>query len=156
MKRFSPIIALSFFLLVACSTVTLHTAPMQPGTKDIQLLSIDGSMMTIAAEIADTPEAREQGLMERKGLAENEGMIFIFPDERQMTFWMKNTLIPLDVLFFDKNGNFLSSQTMQPCTGDPCNLYPSGKPAKYALELAAGFVTMKGVGLGWRLVLPVR
>ena len=102
-------------------------------------------------EVADTEEERAQGLMFRENLPENAGMWFVFPEPGIYAFWMKNTLIPLDVLYFDEEGKFVSVQTMNPCEHDPCKTYPSARPAKYALEVNAGFAEKEGVGEKWRL-----
>ena len=153
MRRRVSCIAVSCIFLVACAPQSPHTDPMQQSKRSIRLHAPDGSVMTLQVDVADTPEEREKGLMYRKGLAENEGMVFIFQEQQPLSFWMKNTLIPLDVLFFDAVGNFLSAQSMVPCTSDPCNLYPSGQPTKYALEVGAGFVKMKGVGEGWKIAI---
>ena len=105
------------------------------------------------AEIADEPEARTHGLMFRESLGQEAGMLFVFDEEIPLSFWMKNTLIPLDVLYFDAEGNFISSATMVPCMGDPCSTYASLSPARYALEVNAGFVENHVVGEGWKLLL---
>ena len=122
------------------------------GLQQISLLSGDDSV-TVWVEIADEPEEYSRGLMGRTELAENRGMLFIFPTPKKLSFWMKNTLIPLDVLYFDAAGNFVSLQTMDPCIKNPCHTYPSAGPSQYALEVNAGFAKEKGIGEGWRLVL---
>jgi uncharacterized membrane protein (UPF0127 family) len=68
-----------------------------------------------SGEAADTAKEREKGLMGRSSLAENMGMFFAFKDPQVMQFWMKNTLIPLEILFFDAEGNFVNVATMEPC-----------------------------------------
>ena len=78
-------------------------------------------------------------------------MLFIFSAPQQLSFWMKNTLIPLDILYFDSEGNFVSSSTMEPCTKDPCATYPSAGPAQYALEVNAGFAVENGINEAWSL-----
>lgn len=67
-----------------------------------------------------------------------DGMLFVFDDERPRSFWMLNTLIPLDIWWFDAGGVLLGSTFMEPCTTDPCPSYPSPGPTKWALETAAG------------------
>jgi hypothetical protein len=107
----------------------------------------------VQAEIAGTPEARTQGLMSRTELPEGTGMLFVMPPEQAvLTFWMKDTLIPLDILFFDEKGKFVSWAGMTPCEADPCSTYTSAGPAQYALEVPAGFVEKENVGTGWVLV----
>lgn len=93
-------------------------------------------------EIARTPAQREKGLMFRESLPENNGMLFAFDDEAPRNFWMKNTLIPLDMIFMDKNGEVVSIQAnVPPCNEQvtkTCPNYPSLAPARYVLEINAG------------------
>lgn len=94
-------------------------------------------------EIADTPEDQAKGLMFRKELSENYGMLFLFPDESERTFWMKDTYVALDMIFFDQNKNFVSVQkNAEPCLdrGFLCPSYLSNGKAKYVLEVKAGSV----------------
>lgn len=87
--------------------------------------------------IADSNESRATGLMNIKNLPENEGMLFIFPDSQIRSFWMKNTYIPLDIVFFDSNKRFINyHKNAKPL--DESIRYVSDKPAKYVLELNGG------------------
>ena len=115
------------------------------------VLSSGTRTLTLWVEIADDPSEQAEGLMGRTELGDDRGMLFIFPDSRPLNFWMKNTLIPLDILFFDAGGEFVSMRTMDPCKIDPCQGYPSDGSAKYALEVEAGFASREGVGEGWRI-----
>jgi len=89
-------------------------------------------------EIAQTPEARIQGLMFRDYLLENSGMLFIFQKPQIHNFWMKNTLIPLDIIWLDKNSKVIYIQTLQPCQEQTCPSYGPNQDSKYVLELNAG------------------
>ncbi|WP_149196228.1 DUF192 domain-containing protein [Luteimonas suaedae] len=93
-----------------------------------------------AVEIADTEEARARGLMFRDVLAAGTGMLFIHDREAPQAYWMKNTRIPLDILYFDNGLRLVSQQRdVPPCTsGIGCPSYPSRAPARYVLELNAG------------------
>lgn len=89
--------------------------------------------------IADTEESRTTGLMNVKSLADDEGMLFIFPDSSFRSFWMKNTYVPLDMLFFDENKKFINMHE----NATPLNeskRYISEKPAMYVLEVKTGAV----------------
>lgn len=113
---------------------------------------------SLMVEVAATPETRERGLMYRGNLPADEGMIFIFPVEEPLVFWMKNTLIPLDVGFFDASGRLVNYRTMQPDpegTADSDRvLYSSTGPALYAVETTAGWFERNRIGRDARLDLP--
>ncbi|MDE2195678.1 MAG: DUF192 domain-containing protein [Gammaproteobacteria bacterium] len=105
-----------------------------------------------SVEIASTETARARGLMFRTRLAADHGMLFIYPDAQPRNFWMKNTLIPLDILFFDAQRRLINiTADALPCTADPCATYPSSGPAKYVLELHAGTAQKLGIEPGNRL-----
>lgn len=87
--------------------------------------------------------------MERTTLAEDHGMLFVFDRPQNLSFWMKNTKIPLDIIFFDEQGYFVSMKTMTPCKKDPCNVYASDGLAQYALEVNTGFAKAHGIEQGW-------
>jgi uncharacterized membrane protein (UPF0127 family) len=93
-----------------------------------------------AVEVANSDAAREQGLMFRKHMDADHGMLFVHERQTPLAYWMKNTLIPLDILFFDNQRRLVSQQRdVPPCTlGDGCPVYPSAAPARYVLELNAG------------------
>lgn len=92
--------------------------------------------------------------MNRESLAEGHGMLFYFDEPQVLSFWMKNTLIPLDIMFFDAGGQFVSSATMEPCTTPECPTYSSTKEAQVAIEVNKGFINRYGIGSGWVLGLP--
>ena len=100
-------------------------------------------------EVVDTSEERRIGLMNRESLPQQAGMLFIFEEERVLSFWMKNTLIPLDMIFISKDLEIVSIQkNAQPCESDPCKLYGSVFPAKYVVEVNAGFSDRNGIKEG--------
>lgn len=113
------------------------------------LVSKTGVDTTLQVEWAVTPQERETGLMNRTQV--DHGMLFIFDSNQQLTFWMKNTLVPLDIIFFDAHGSYVSSAHMTPCTADPCPLYSSKNAATYALEMPAGFIDREHVDAGWSM-----
>lgn len=93
-----------------------------------------------AVEVANTDQARARGLMFRSELPEGTGMLFIHDSEERQAYWMKNTWIPLDILYFDASRRLVTQQRrVPPCAaGDSCPAYPSRAPALYVLELNAG------------------
>ncbi len=102
----------------------------------------------VEVEIVDTPETRMQGLMFRESLGDGEGMLFIFEEENIYPFWMKNTLIPLDMIWISQDTKIIDIKTAVPCEIDPCpNYSPSGK-ALYVLEVNAGFTDENEIEIG--------
>lgn len=127
----------------------------------------DGSWVELkgkrfAVEVADDDAERERGLMFRDELASDHGMIFVHDSEQPQAYWMKNTRIPLDILFFDHTRKLVSAQQrVPPCSlGDRCPPFASEGPALYVLELNAGVAESLGVKAGDPLVfgpaIPVK
>ena len=106
-----------------------------------------------AVEVADDDRERAQGLMFRDSLGSGQGMLFIHEREEMQAYWMKNTRIPLDILYFDKARRLVSQQRdVPPCTlGDGCPPYPSSAPARFVLELNAGEARKLGLQDGAEL-----
>ena len=97
-------------------------------------------------ELADDQDSQRLGLMFRESMAADHGMLFIFDGETQRGFWMKNTKISLDILYFDADRKLVYlHQDVPPCTTPDCPSYPSYHPSKYVLELNAG--TSKRLGI---------
>ncbi|MHB8404971.1 MAG: DUF192 domain-containing protein [Gammaproteobacteria bacterium] len=104
---------------------------------------------SFSVEIAATDAARERGLMYRTHLAADNGMLFVYSNAQLRYFWMKHTLIPLDILFFDARRRLINvSADTPPCKMNPCPSYPSAAPAKYVLELKAGVAASFGIQPG--------
>ena len=120
---------------------------------EIALVGINDGRAVIAVEFARNEAERRQGLMYREELAAGTGMLFIFAGEGMRGFWMKNTLIALDMVFFDSAGRFVSLHRDVP----PLTLASrqSAGPAQYVLELNAGEAKQRGIGPETWLVLPV-
>ncbi|MCM2313535.1 MAG: DUF192 domain-containing protein [Thermoanaerobaculia bacterium] len=107
----------------------------------------------IAVEVASDELTRAQGLMFRSSLGDDRGMLFVFRESAVYPFWMKNTLIPLDIIWIDKTGSIVDiARDVPPCKADPCPSYPPKAAARYVLELAAGQAAARGLGVGDRLV----
>jgi hypothetical protein len=103
---------------------------------------------TIAVEIAATEEERARGLMFRKSMPEDHGMLFIYPDEAPRSFWMKDTPLPLSIAFADRHGTIVRIKDMQPLDQTPVK---SLNPATYALEMNQGWFERHGVKVGDKL-----
>lgn len=111
---------------------------------------------SVRVEIADTDAKRQLGLMFREQLAPTDGMIFVFDEPGYYPFWMKNTLIPLDMLWLDRDARVVSiAHAVPPCEADPCPSFPPdpGTSAIYVVEVVAGFAREHGVRRGDRLDL---
>lgn len=108
-----------------------------------------------AVEVADDDAERARGLMFRDALGEQSGMLFIHERQEPLAYWMKNTRIPLDILYFDRTRTLVSQQRdVPPCSaGNACPPYPSGAPALYVLELNAGEAARLGLETGATLEL---
>ncbi len=97
-------------------------------------------------EIADSLSERKQGLMYREHLEENKGMLFIFDEQKIHPFWMKNTLIPLDIIWIDEQMEIVSIfPNAQPCKTEQCDSIRPLKKAKYVLEINGGMAAEKGI-----------
>ncbi len=108
----------------------------------------------IFVEVADSPKKREIGLMNRKFLKKNHGMLFIFNDEQRLSFWMKNTLIPLSIGFFNKKCELVDMKEMVPAAPQVTHppLYASRKAAIYALEMNKNWFKKNNIALNDKLV----
>lgn len=102
--------------------------------------------VTFQIELAETQEQRAQGLMYREKLDADKGMLFTFPDEQIRTFWMRNTIIPLDIIFIDENKTVVEVYEAQPCTEEPCTTYSAN--AQYTLEINGGLAKNKSIVKG--------
>lgn len=106
------------------------------------------NMVKIKVEIADDEAEKTRGLMLRERLKDDEGMLFVFDDEEYQTFWMKDTLIPLDMVFIGKNLRIVDIKSAVPCKSDPCILYKSLKPAMYVLEVNGNLTIRDKIKVG--------
>ena len=136
MKSF--VLLLAFVLIIpACTqrhqTLVIHSASGDHG---------------INVEVVTRSADQARGLMYRRSLEKDSGMLFIFRREEPQCFWMKNTLIPLDMIFISRDLVIVDITTMQPCTTDPCPGYTSRQPAKYVLEVNAGYCRSYNIIIG--------
>ena len=106
----------------------------------------------VRVEIADTDESRRVGLMYRQTLADGDGMLFVFPSSQDHSFWMKNTFIPLDMIFIDEGRTIVGiHQRAIPHSRGQVSV---GTPSRYVLEVPGGWATRRGATVGDRVTLP--
>ena len=121
--------------------LTVHLGRSEVGAPEPTLAIRTPQDFVIHAELADTPFKRAQGLMYRDSLPDDRGMLFIFGESQAWTFWMKNTRLPLDILWLNEQKQIVHLEANVPiCTlsGDGCPQYQSNEPAMYVLELRGG------------------
>ena len=128
MKKYALAVISIFFLALA-----VYIFLSASGCKSYAYVDIGGER--ISAEMARTEQEMQAGLMFRENLCSECGMLFVFEDEGFHSFWMKNTLIPLDMLFIDANLSVVDIFHAVPCTGDVCETYASSKKVLYVLEV---------------------
>jgi uncharacterized membrane protein (UPF0127 family) len=121
--------------VVALAIAAGSTCAMSRGDSTVTWLTLDG--VAFRPELALTSESRTRGLMNRRK-APVDGMLFVFPESTSGGFWMKNTLVPLTIVFFDTSGRRVRRMSMVPCRDDPCAIYDPGRRYRFALELRAG------------------
>ena len=139
-KSFGTIIVL-LLILFASPVVKPLACPLELPTATI---SIKGYTLTV--ELATTPAARACGMSHRDEVPKNHGMLFIYPDLRPISFWMKDTKVFLSIAFFDDSGRIFSIQDMTPMQTD--RTHDSSRPARYALEVNQGWFSKHGIGEG--------
>jgi len=114
----------------------------------LQRTTLTAGMHQITAQVASTPQQREIGLMFRKEMPQQEGMLFVFEEPSLQCFWMKNTLLPLTAAFVADDGSIVNLADMKPQT---TNSHCSTKPVRYVLEMNQGWFAKKGIKAGGRL-----
>lgn len=134
-----------FFVFLTLLTVVLQTTACQAQPK-VTIATKEGRELTFQVEVADTPTKRELGLQYRRDLAADRGMIFLFPTESEHTFWMKNTPIPLDMIFINSDGKIVGIVEQ----AVPFSLDSRAVPAasRFVLELNGGIAKRNGIKIG--------
>jgi uncharacterized membrane protein (UPF0127 family) len=135
----------SALLLGACA---------KPEPMNRVVVEINGNPVSV--EVARSPDQHEHGLMDRTKIPHRTGMLFVFEKPEKMSFWMRSTLIPLDILFFDSEQRLIAIHPWaEPCPDEvkDCPLYDSGQEAKYVLEVAGGEAQEMKAVLGTKLEL---
>ena len=138
-----------FLMTAACGAAPQSSSKpaATPAPSGPRVLLPSGAVYRL--ELARTPEEQAQGLMFRESLPEKTGMLFLFGDKSAHRFWMKNTMIPLDMVWMDADGKvlFVSADT-PPCTADPCPSYGPESPAAMVLEIAGGKAVKEKIVVG--------
>jgi len=150
MRGFLVLLLLASLLAVGASFASASEPGFARGTATI---STGSRQVVLRVELARTPAQRSRGLMGRRSLAPLAGMVFQYSSSTTGAFWMKNTLIPLDIAFYDGRGRILRTFTMQPCRTEICPLYDPGDAFRGALEVNAGSFRRWGVERGDRIVV---
>lgn len=135
-----------FFLSCALSAWCATAALAQSGP--LPMLELSAGMYRIEAEVAANLKDRMAGLMQRKIMAAQKGMLFVFPIAARHCMWMRNTYLPLSVAFLDERGRIINIEDMQPQTDDS---HCAAMPARYALEMNLGWFRERGVSPGFVL-----
>lgn len=119
-----------------------------PTNAKLPMIDLQAGIHRIRAEVADSESERERGLMWRRHLAPNAGMLFVFDRGDRYCFWMRNTLIPLSIAFIEEHGEIVTVDEMKSQTEDP---HCPARPARYALEMNAGWFARHGISTGLTL-----
>ncbi len=139
-----PSVALALALSLAFSAATAQTGP-QPRLRTIDL---QAGIHIIKTELAITPEQQQTGMMFRKEMGTNEGMLFVNEDAGVRCFWMRNTLVPLSIAFIADDGTIVNIADMEPRSEKS---HCSAKPVRYALEVNQGWFAKRGIKAGSKL-----
>jgi len=150
MKK-SKLLSVFLLLILTFTACSQDIAFKKAETCDKKLTKITLNNTEIIAEIANTSPERAQGLMFRKHLHNNRGMLFIYESEEIYNFWMKNTLIPLDMIWIDKNFQIVHIEHAIPCKQEPCKHYIPDSPAMYVLELPENFTLNQNIKINDRI-----
>lgn len=146
-------IALSVLFAASCSQSAAPPTPAELPSPTVTRVALPQAVLpdgfVVELELAVTQQEVADGLMYRPSLPEKRGMLFIFDADRYPSFWMKNTLIPLDLVFIDSAGTVVDVvANVPPCAADPCPTYSPRKPARAVLEVVAGAAAAHAVETG--------
>lgn len=143
LKSCATVLAVALIIPMACAQSNVQGAPQKLPT-----IRLSAGMHVIQAEVAKTSEERSTGMMFRKAMGTNEGMLFAFEQAGQQCFWMKNTLVPLAAAFVADDGSIVNIEEMKPETLAP---HCSSAPVRYVLEMSDGWFAKRGIKPGSRL-----
>jgi uncharacterized membrane protein (UPF0127 family) len=146
---FMRLVPLLLLVAVACGS----PEPSDPDATAALSIRTDDGTVSLDVQVADTPDERQIGLMGRESLSPYDGMAFLWEEPVVSSFWMKDTLIPLSIAFWDDAGRIISILDMDPCTEDPCPSYAPDEPFVGAVEVDRGTLEERGVTVGDRVQL---
>ena len=146
----SALVAFAALAALAGCTTRGAGAPSATGHLATATLVFDDTER-LHVRVADTANARAEGLMNVTSLQPDDGMAFVWTETTTGTFWMKDTLIPLSIAFVSSDGTIVSTTEMQPCATDPCPTYAASAPYVMAIEANTGWFTDHGIGPGDRV-----
>lgn len=151
-----PLFKLLARLLTACAPLLLaggaHALSVDQPQMTLERMDLTAGMYRIDAQLAKTPQQHQIGLMHRKEMPQEEGMLFIFNQPGVQCFWMKNTLLPLTAAFVADDGTVVNLADMQPQSTDS---HCSKKPVRFVLEMNQGWFKSRGIKAGFQLTGPV-
>lgn len=155
MKRMRAVIFLLAFALILAVLTSFDGSDDQYGENiDASFIIENSEPVETKLEVADTSKEREIGLMNREELDSYHGMLFVYPEEGDHSFWMKNTLIPLDIIFLNGTKHVINVETAYPEPDTPeeeLKRYRSDEPARYVIELNAGFAQNHSISRGTKV-----
>ncbi len=138
----------AWLLLLGAGLLSLQSASAQDRPQSLPTITLGAGMHVIRAEVAQSPEQRAIGLMNRPSMGANDGMLFVFEEANPQCFWMKNTLLPLSIAFIADDGSVVNIAEMKPQALDS---HCSTKPVRYALEMNQGWFAKRGIKPGSKL-----
>src|SRR4029450_13456120 len=148
---FMRLVPLLLLVAVACGSADAS----DPNATAALSIRTDDGTISLEVQVADTPDERQTGLMGRESLSPYDGMAFVWEEPVVSSFWMKDTLIPLSIAFWDDALRIISILEMDPCTEDPCPSYRPDEPFVGAVEVDRGALEERGVTVGDHVELTV-
>ena len=146
----TPTLLHALALALPLAAMTAHAQPGQPNT-GLPTTKLTIGAQVVTAEVAATDKTRQIGLMYRFSLPPDHGMLFVHDAPRMLSFWMRNTYVPLSIAFIDAKGRIVNIEDMAPKTEDS---HCAKRPVRFALEMEQGWFARRGIAAGQRLGLP--
>ena len=150
-RLFSTLAAIAMAAAMAVSCTAQSAQDPNKPNPALETVTLKAGDVQLIAEVADTELERNRGLMFRKSLADGKGMLFVFESDQKVSFWMKNTSLPLSLGFLGKDGSILQILDLTPFSLDP---KPSERSVRYAIEVPQGWFARVGLNIGDRFEIP--